>query len=580
MNLKTPSSPLLAQLTSVGCVWADIDFKDFPGESFVEKEEAARKRLSEFPLAPTMLLPTGGGLHAYWVLNARVDKDALPLVEKINKGIAKQVGGDATHDITRLLRVPETTNFPNKKKAASGRIKNPVPAAKLCGPKYDFADLEKFQEEIEEYNHTGGSDLPEDISKEPASLQKLLNISPWFSERWNGNTFTESKDGTGNIDRSGNDYALALFLKDNGISQEEIAQYLYHFPHGKGQEAGLPYIQRTVAKIWARDTKDPPVCSDDSQPNEFKFSKLGDLLSTPPKPVDYLVDRLLLQSGLSVLAAKPKVGKTTLAEQLALCVGTGEDFLGRSSKQGLVLYFTLENGEELFLEHMREMGAKKDVPIEVCEVRVANEISALDSAIKAKAPRLVVIDTIAHFTTVDDFNDYAEISRKLAPLDSLAKKHKTHIMIIHHAKKERGASDMDSVLGSTAITGTVGSILILDKDKEENRLIQTIQRRGENIPKSVLKFDEQKKQYSILGTQQVARREVMQKSILDFLSANPGATEKAIKEGVTGRNEDKGRALRALLSNGEVERAKSQVGRAWTYSVRQLPPFLSKVKAG
>ena len=43
-------------------VFTDIDFKDFPSEA------AARTELTRFPLPPSSVVATGGGLHVYWFL--------------------------------------------------------------------------------------------------------------------------------------------------------------------------------------------------------------------------------------------------------------------------------------------------------------------------------------------------------------------------------------------------------------------------------------------------------------------------------------------------------------------------------
>jgi RecA-family ATPase len=45
---------------------------------------------------------------------------------------------------------------------------------------------------------------------------------------------------------------------------------------------------------------------------------------------------------MSLLVAKPKVGKTTLAFNLAVAVSRGEEFLGRKTTQGPVVYLALE----------------------------------------------------------------------------------------------------------------------------------------------------------------------------------------------------------------------------------------------
>ena len=51
----------------------------------------------------------------------------------------------------------------------------------------------------------------------------------------------------------------------------------------------------------------------------FHLTKLSDLLKEPNEDIAYLWENTLIKGGLSILAAKPKVGKSTLARNLALC---------------------------------------------------------------------------------------------------------------------------------------------------------------------------------------------------------------------------------------------------------------------
>src|SRR5262245_17566683 len=58
-----------------------------------------------------------------------------------------------------------------------------------------------------------------------------------------------------------------------------------------------------------------------------RLTAVKDLLNEPTDDCAFVVDRLLPVGGLSILAAKPKVGKTTLACQLAADVARKLPFL-------------------------------------------------------------------------------------------------------------------------------------------------------------------------------------------------------------------------------------------------------------
>src|SRR5262249_10868079 len=59
----------------------------------------------------------------------------------------------------------------------------------------------------------------------------------------------------------------------------------------------------------------------------FVLTPIGDLLARPDIPVEYVLENCLVAGTVSCIAAKPKVGKSTFARNLCLCVSRGEDFL-------------------------------------------------------------------------------------------------------------------------------------------------------------------------------------------------------------------------------------------------------------
>src|ERR1700761_1428601 len=102
-----------------------------------------------------------------------------------------------------------------------------------------------------------------------------------------------------------------------------------------------------------------------SHPQELDLRNLGELLSKPSVPVDWLVDGRLVAGSISMFASKPKVGKSTIVRHLALSVARGEPFLSWEVKQGEVIYLNLEERLEDVVEAFRSMGATDDDPIEI-----------------------------------------------------------------------------------------------------------------------------------------------------------------------------------------------------------------------
>ena len=100
--------------------------------------------------------------------------------------------------------------------------------------------------------------------------------------------------------------------------------------------------------------------------NGLQFKPLGELMRQPTEKRRWVVEGLLPVGGTSLLAAKPKVGKSTFARCLAFAVARGEEFLGRKTKQGAVLYLAPQELESEVKEHFKSLGATGSEPIHVC----------------------------------------------------------------------------------------------------------------------------------------------------------------------------------------------------------------------
>jgi len=95
---------------------AEIDYgKDgHKKQSVHETYDDALESIKNYQMKPTLVNHSGGGFHAYWILNKpdKVANVGLEDIELINKSLLSELGGDSgTHDISRVLRVPGTYNF-------------------------------------------------------------------------------------------------------------------------------------------------------------------------------------------------------------------------------------------------------------------------------------------------------------------------------------------------------------------------------------------------------------------------------------------------------------------------------------
>ncbi len=284
----------------------------------------------------------------------------------------------------------------------------------------------------------------------------------------------------------------------------------------------------------------------------FALTPLADLLAEPEIPIPYVWDLTLPAGGFSICSAKPKVGKSTLARNLALAVARGEDFFGRATKQGQVIYLSLEEIRSEITTHFRLMGSNAEDVLVHTGRAPANALQALSAAIEEVRPALVIIDPLSRFLRVADFNNYGEVTKVLEPLIDLARDSGSHILALHHnSKGDRDGGD--SLLGSTAFFAAVDTLLLMRR-REGNRFLYSEQRYGENLPETVVNLDKQRGKVIPGGTLEATQIDAYRSKVLDALG-DETLTETDIKERVGGNSTLTGKALRALcVDDGPVKR--------------------------
>lgn len=333
-------------------------------------------------------------------------------------------------------------------------------------------------------------------------------------------------------------------LPGNGV--KDLADYI----HAGGTRESLlslisetPELKASDAAKWTQ----PKAASG------FALATLGELMAKPDAPVEYVWEGRLIAGTVSAAVSKPKVGKSTLVRNLCLAIARGEDFLGLKTKQGECIYLALEEREEDLRSDFRAMGADGTEPILVhAAAAPADGIRALCELVKERKPRLVVIDPLFRLARIRDEKNYAETYAALGPLIDAARETGTHVMLLHHSGKSPKADAIDSPLGSTAIAGAVSSLIVL-KRTDAYRVIQTVQRIGQDMPETVLQFDADTKRLSIGGTRLEADRRECESGIVEFLSAaSEPQTQAQIRDGVEGQTKVIRAAITSLVEAGKV----------------------------
>ena len=201
---------------------------------------------------------------------------------------------------------------------------------------------------------------------------------------------------------------------------------------------------------------------------------LADLVKTDLAPPRFVVNDLLPE-GLTILAGRPKQGKSWLAMLSGINVASGSRCLGTEIVTGRdVLHLALEDTRRRYKDRAVKMltGLGTNPP-ERLEVRTnwpragSGGLSGIEEWLKAHKGGLVIIDTLARFRDPpkNRGNSYDEDYRALSELKSLADKYEAAILVIHHTRKGSAEDPFDEISGTLGINGAADGLMVLDRQR-------------------------------------------------------------------------------------------------------------------
>ena len=207
----------------------------------------------------------------------------------------------------------------------------------------------------------------------------------------------------------------------------------------------------------------------DAQTAGIAFVPMAEFMARDTPPRTWLLDKLLPDDGLAMIAAFAKVGKSTLARCLAVAVAdpNRSEFLGREVASGRVLHMSLEESEASIKDHYRAIGCPDDIEV-WCKPAIdiaqtfEERIDQLSRSMRRLKPALVIVDTMGRFVEFTDSNDYDEVTPKLGRFIALARQHKACILLLHHSRKSGGEYSAD-VLGSGAIPASMDTTISITR---------------------------------------------------------------------------------------------------------------------
>lgn len=293
----TPSNRRLKarDAKGIGGFWIDVDL---PGPEDPAGKKVARDRdeameLIEHALEPTMLVNSGYGIQAWWLLTepwvfaGDEDREQAARIEHgwevLHRNRARAAGFniDSVHDLARVMRLPGTRN--SKGDGA------PVEIISLDGPRYDPDEVGRHALSVPVPAASASSiKVNPDASFPMVKFEALRENLPMFGATWEHNR--RDRDAAG-WSMSEYDLSLANLAARAGWKDDEIAALLVahrkkHEGEGSEKAARSDYLAATISKARggvAREERD-----DAREQALEKLAEIGDSPEPPPAQADVL----------------------------------------------------------------------------------------------------------------------------------------------------------------------------------------------------------------------------------------------------------------------------------------------------
>lgn len=334
-QVGTANSRILAQdVYGIPGVWADIDIAG-PGhksKKLPPTQQSALEIIQRSGLDPTLIVNSGGGLHAYWlfkeyaVINTDTERSEYAALcvgwqklQMMHAAAASYVI-DGTHDLARVLRVPGTLNYKDVEPVMCRIIGNE-------GPRYEAEDIRSLLpatvESAAEQTATESFIIRDNVFPPQDKFNALCEVEKRFLDAWNLDRPDLNDDSA-----SGYGASLATFAACAKWSDQEIVDLLvqHRIKHGfdpqlrhwKYYRNTIDLGRRAAARQQATATSTPPlvvvpivnVQPDKSISKEDVEQRLIITEIQPPEKRALALDFLTAHLGTTIRSVKKYRGDT------------------------------------------------------------------------------------------------------------------------------------------------------------------------------------------------------------------------------------------------------------------------------
>ena len=332
-----------------------------------------------------------------------------------------------------------------------------------------------------------------------------------------GHEFMEVWDGHDKADwsRSEGDIALCGYLARFTSDARQIGRLFRCSPRLRPKWDALrgehTYGQRTITTALCN-------APGDASSSAFRPVDIGVLLTEVEDAVPWIVEGYLGRGLLTLLGGVPKVGKTTLAYDIAQAVAVSNPILDRATAHAKVLIVAAEEHRRDVVNRFRlsDVNFGGTIDIQLGALPFSHGVlTEMARYIRDHDIGLVVIDTIHSWWGVQDENASAKVLEAGKVLLQGVRASNAAWLVIVHSRKTGGEAGMD-IRGSNALVGLADIALSLKRTNTSRRSLQAVTRYRETPRDLIVTY--RHGVYEALGSKDDVERRQHIKALREHLS--------------------------------------------------------------
>ena len=186
----------------------------------------------------------------------------------------------------------------------------------------------------------------------------------------------------------------------------------------------------------------------------------------------YIVDNIIARKSITLIVASPKKDKTALGLNLGICINEGIDFLENKVRKTNVVYYCNELSGKLIQERIKRLDIPCSNTMKFYEGISYVDFGEFERIIKSDVElgyEVFVVDTFSKikYDRKYNANDYNDTYEVMAKYYELIEKYGCTFIMMYHTKKDSSIKSVsEKVIGSQALSGSVDTIIAINKSSE------------------------------------------------------------------------------------------------------------------